>query len=120
MEYGMIPRLDQFSDNRALEVKKVQLTNESSEIKNKNDLKQIQQEPLQNAKEVPEVKEINTQTSEQSKYEVTLTNTNFGFNDSSKDFFVKAVRGNAENQYPTQNMMRIKSFLMNQDNNTAF
>ena len=50
---------------------------------------------------------------------ITLTNTNFGFNDSSKDFYVKAVRGNSENQYPTQDMMRIKSFLMSQNDNTA-
>jgi hypothetical protein len=119
MEYGMIAKINQFSDNRTLEVKKIQSTNESSEIRNKNDLKQIAQETLVNAKEVSDVQELNTQSSAQSKYEFTLTNTNFGFNDSSKDFYVKAIRGNAENQYPTEDMMRIKSYLMNLDNTAS-
>lgn len=119
MEYGMIPKINQFSDNRTLEIQKVQSTTESSQIKNKNDLKQIQQETLVKAKEVSDIKELNTQALDKSKYEVTLTNTNFGFNDSSKDFYVKAIRGNAENQYPTEDMMRIKSYLINLDNTAS-
>ena len=46
------------------------------------------------------------------KYEVTLSNTNFGFNDTSKDFYVKVTRGNTENQYPTEDMMRLKAYML--------
>jgi hypothetical protein len=46
------------------------------------------------------------------KYEVTLANYNFGFNDKSNDFFVKVSRGSVENQYPTEDMMRLKAYLM--------
>lgn len=114
MEYGLIPKLNQFTDNRALEVQKVQPTQKSSEITSKDELKQIQQEILVNEKKVSDVKvqEVKNETSTSSKYEVVLTNMNFGFNDSSKDFYVKAIRGNNENQYPTQDMMKLKSYLM--------
>ena len=40
---------------------------------------------------------------------MTLSNTNFGFNNSSQDFFVRVERGTAENQYPTEDMMRVKA-----------
>ena len=39
-------------------------------------------------------------------------NTNFGFNDKSRDFLKKVTRGNAENQYPTEDMMRIKAYML--------
>ena len=116
MEYGAIPKLDQFTDNMALKVQRVQLSNESSTIANKNDLNQVSQKTTLGSKEVSNASEVSTQSTSQAKYEVVLTNTNFGFNDSSKDFYVKAVRGSSENQYPTENMMRIKSFIMSQDN----
>jgi hypothetical protein len=119
MEYGTIPKLDQFTDNRALNIQRVQSSSESSAIANKNDLNQVSQETTIESKEVSKTSEVSTQSSNQAKYEVVLTNTNFGFNDSSKDFYVKAVRGNAENQYPTENMMRIKSFMMSQANSAS-
>ncbi|MBU0923766.1 hypothetical protein KKG81_02665 [bacterium] len=119
MEYGLIPKLNQFVDNRSLEVQKVQPLRESSEVESKNELKQLQQDILVKAKEVSNVEKTKTETQSASKYEVVLTNTNFGFNDSSKDFYVKAVRGNAENQYPTQDMMRVKAYLMNLDTSNS-
>ena len=36
----------------------------------------------------------------------------YGYNSSSKDFYVKVERGNIENQYPTQDMMKTKAYLM--------
>ena len=119
MEYGTIPKLDQFTDNRALNVQRVQSSTESSSIANKSDLNQVTKETSLGSKEVSNVSEVSTESTSQPKYEVVLTNTNFGFNDSSKDFYVKAVRGNSENQYPTENMMRIKSFVMSQTANSA-
>ncbi len=44
--------------------------------------------------------------------EVTLYNSDFGFNDSSKDFFIKVSRGTfVDNKYPTDELMRLKSYL---------
>jgi uncharacterized FlaG/YvyC family protein len=115
MEYGLVPKIDQFADNRSLEIQKIQESNKSAKIGQKDQLKQIQQEAIQSQKEVSEAKKIQSSTSN-SKYEVVLTNTNFGYNDSSKDFYVKATRGNIENQYPTEEMMRLKSYLMSLNN----
>jgi hypothetical protein len=115
MEYGSIPKLNQFVETKLAEVQKVQPSKESSEIESKNELKQLQQDILVKEKEVSNVEKTKIETKTPSKYEVVLTNTNFGFNDSSKDFYVKAIRGNVENQYPTQDMMRVKAYLMNLD-----
>jgi len=46
--------------------------------------------------------------------EVKLYNSDFGFNEGSKDFFVKVSRGSfVDNKYPTDDIMRLKSFLNN-------
>lgn len=121
MEYGLIPKIDQYSDNKALEIQKIQSSNSSSEIKDKDQLKQIQQEAIVKAKEASNVKEAkNDVQAPKEKYEVTLSNTNFGFNDTSRDFFVKVTRGSTENQYPTEDMMRIKAYMLSlQDDVTA-
>lgn len=46
--------------------------------------------------------------------EVILDNVRFGYNRTSKDFFVKVTRGEAEYKYPTEDMMRIKAHLLNE------
>lgn len=113
MEYGLIPKIDQYSDNKALEMQKIHSSNSSSEIKDKDQLKQIQQEAIVKAKEASDVKEAkNDVPVTKEKYEITLSNTNFGFNDTSKDFYVKVTRGSAENQYPTEDMMRLKAYML--------
>ena len=38
MEYGMVSKLSQFTDNKALEVQKVQTSSQSAEIKNRQNL----------------------------------------------------------------------------------
>ena len=115
MEYGIMPKIDQFSDNKALEIQKVQQSSKSSELTTKDNLEEIQQVAIEKEKEVSQAKEIKNSNTSSSKYEVVLTNLNFGFNDSSKDFYVKAIRGEAENQYPTEDMMKLKAYLLNQD-----
>ena len=52
-------------------------------------------------------------TAEASKFtEVKLYNSDFGFNDTSKDFFIKVDRGAfVANKYPTDEIMRLKSYL---------
>ena len=46
------------------------------------------------------------------KNEVILDNIKFGYNRNSKDFFVKVTRGEAEYKYPTEDMMKVKAFLL--------
>ena len=117
MEVGMVPKIDQFSDNKALEIQKVQSSSKSSEVTNEDKLEQITQEAISKQKEVSEANKVEkAQVSTSSaKFEVVLANTNFGFNDSSKDFYVKVERGNSENQYPTEDMMRLKAYLLTQE-----
>ncbi len=120
MEYGLTPKIDQFNDNKSLEIQKVQSSTKSSETKSKDELKQIQEAAITKEKEVSEPKKVENNTSSSNKYEVVLSNTNFGFNDASKDFYVKVERGNAENQYPTVDMMKIKAYLLNQGSASWF
>ena len=116
MEYGMMPKIDQFSDNKALEIQKVQSSTKSSEITTQDKLEQITQEAISKQKEVSTANKVEaTSQTTQAKYQVVLANTNFGFNDSSKDFYVKVERGNSENQYPTEDMMRLKAYLLTQE-----
>lgn len=112
MEYGLIPKIDQFSDNKALELQRVQASSSSSEVKTKETLEQVQQQAISKAKEASELKDVKNEKTISNKYEVVLSNMNFGYNDSSKDFYVKVERGNVENQYPTEEMMKMKAYML--------
>ncbi len=46
------------------------------------------------------------------KNEVILDNVRFGYNRTSKDFFVKVTRGEAEYKYPTEDMMKVKAYIL--------
>lgn len=44
--------------------------------------------------------------------EVILDNVKFGFNKKSQDFFVKIIRGDMEYKYPSDQMMKMKAYLL--------
>lgn len=111
MEYGLIPKLDQFVDNKSIEIQKVQSSNETTKIGQRDELQEIRQEAIDKQKELSDVKKLEEQQID-TKYEVVLSNMNFGFNEQSKDFFVKVVRGDMQNQYPTEEMMKMKAYMM--------
>ena len=46
------------------------------------------------------------------KNEIILDNVKFGYNKSSKDFFVKVTRGDAEFKYPTEDIMKVKAYIL--------
>lgn len=46
------------------------------------------------------------------KNEVILDNIMFGYNRESKDFFVKVTRGDIERKFPTEDMMKLKAYLL--------
>lgn len=115
MEFGLIPKLDQYIDAKAIEVEQVHSSSETSKLSERNQLQEVQQEEFLKADKSSEVKKAELNSSANT-YEFTLTNTNFGFNNSSQDFFVRAQRGSSENQYPTEDMMKLKSYIMNLNN----
>ena len=47
-----------------------------------------------------------------SKNEVILDNIQFGYNKDSKDFFVKITKSEAEYKYPTEDMMKMKAYFL--------
>ena len=47
-----------------------------------------------------------------NKNEIILDNVRFGYNKSSKDFFVKITRGDAEFKYPTEDIMKVKAYIL--------
>lgn len=120
MEYGLIPNIDQYRDNKTVELEQVHASTETSKKASEQDqLSKVQREEFIDAgKEVSTIQKTNLGTSS-AKYEYTLANTNFGFNNNSRDFFVKVARGNAENQYPTEDMMRLKSYIMSLQDNAS-
>lgn len=107
MEYGLIPRIDQYSETKNSQIQKVQSTPKTSKIETDEELERYQED-------------LNAKSRQENlkQYEVVLTNLNFGYNKASNDFFVKVKRGEYEGQYPTEQMMRAKAeFIKNQVEN---
>lgn len=94
MELGRVAEIDNAKLNNLEKVQKV------SEVDNKN--KVIQDDEYKKA--------LGTQTTD--KNEVILDNVKFGYNKNSQDFFVKVTRGESEYKYPTEDMMKIKAFVL--------
>lgn len=111
MEVGNIPRFEQFENKIPQQVeplREIQGTKLlTQEVKNRNidhpellkELTQTQKAELKNAPKAPTV-------------EFMISNVNFGYNPESKDFYVKVNRSDYSSQYPTDQMMRLKAYLM--------
>ncbi|MBD3829528.1 MAG: flagellin [Arcobacter sp.] len=95
MEIGRVAEIDNAKLNNSEKVKKV------SEVNDKN--KVIQDDEYK--------KSVGNQDSGE-KNEVILDNIRFGYNKNSRDFFVKVTRGDAEYKYPTEDMMKVKAFIL--------
>ncbi len=119
MEIGVIPRIDQYKDNQDTKMQQVKSMSDSSNISARKDLEQIQQDILSKAKAKSEASEVKNEGVDlNSKYEVSISNTSFGYNTKSKDFYVKVERAKIENQYPTEEMMKVKAYMLSlQENN---
>lgn len=111
MEYGLIPKLEVFASDQAREIQKIQATKPSSHILEGKESQDIERDEFLRLNKAEKPEKI-TQVQNHNYIEYTLANFNFGFNSKSRDFFVRAVRGEAENQYPTDEMMRLKAFLL--------
>ena len=113
MEVGMITRIDQYKENKNIEMQQVRSTADSASINNKKELEQVQQEAISKGKKNEAVEQIKVDPSKvAAKYESLISNIDFGYNKESRDFYVKVERGNIENQYPTEEMMRVKAYVI--------
>lgn len=95
MEVGRIAQIDNARDNYEIKAKQV------ADVKEKN--KTINEEEYKKNSSKNLASELN---------EVILDNIQFGYNKKSRDFFVKVTRGDAEYKYPTEDMMKVKAFLL--------
>ena len=117
MEYGLIPRINQYAENNQIQIQQIQPSNEIAQLNNGNETKSLKSETyVKDVEEIPsektsQVKEVSAQKVAQYQ-EVELTNLNFGYNESSHDFYVKAVRGESQSQYPTDEMMKLKAYFI--------
>ncbi|MEA2049935.1 MAG: flagellin [Campylobacterota bacterium] len=50
--------------------------------------------------------------------DIILDNVKFGYNEDSKEFFVRVTRGDNEYQFPTEDMFRLKQSLSEAYQNT--
>lgn len=114
MELGIIPNLENFNFNSQEKVQVVSETHKLQNVKEEKETKEILVSETLDVEESYAINETKLQNSS-SYQEVVLTNLNFGFNSSSRDFFVKSVHGETENQYPTDDMMRLKAYLLAQN-----
>ena len=117
MEYGLISRINQYADNNQVQIQQIQPSNEIAQLRNGDEARQLERETFlkgvdeKSVEEVSQTKEVSAQKVAQYQ-EVELTNLNFGYNSSSGDFYVKAIRGEAQNQYPTDEMMKLKAYFI--------
>ncbi|WP_072682178.1 flagellin [Arcobacter sp. LA11] len=95
MELGRIADIDNAQTNH---VEKIQ------SVKEVDDKQKIVQDE--------QYKKVQGKVQDTESNEVILDNVRFGYNKSSKDFFVKVTRGEAEYKYPTEDMMRVKAQIL--------
>ncbi|MGA1932536.1 flagellin [Arcobacter sp. YIC-464] len=97
MELGRVAEIDNAKLNNIEKVEKINETSEKSKL--------IQDEEYKKA--LGSKQEVQTN-------EVILDNVKFGYNKNSKDFFVKITKGEAEYKYPTEDMMKVKAYILQQ------
>jgi ABC-type multidrug transport system fused ATPase/permease subunit len=95
MELSRVADIDNAKANNIEKVQKVKELSENDKVIQDDEYKKT----LGNQAEI-------------EKNEVLLDNVRFGYNKQSRDFFVKVTRGDAEYKYPTEDMMKVKAFIM--------
>ena len=101
MEIGRIAEMDNSKVNNLEKIQKVSNVDEKNKV--------IQED---------EYKKALGNQGASDKNEVILDNVKFGYNKNSKDFFVKVTRGDAEYKYPTEDMMKVKAYVLQELENS--
>ena len=95
MEIGKIPDIDNAQLNNIEKVQKINNVDDKNKVVADDEYKKtLGKEQIVDANEV------------------ILDNVRFGYNKNSKDFFVKITRAEAEYKYPTEDMMKVKAFIL--------
>ena len=94
MQIGRVPEIDNAKENVLEKAQKIQNIKTETKVINEDEYKKTL------TKETPNINEI------------ILDNITFGYNKASKDFFVKVTRGDIERKFPTEDMMRLKAYLL--------
>ena len=111
MEVGNIPVFELYNTAISKKIDVIQKTQEISllnaEVENRNIdhpelVKELMATRKAQAKEKPKAEPV----------EFVISNVNFGYNPESKDFYVKVNRSDYMAQYPTDEMMKLKAYLM--------
>lgn len=95
MELGRIAEIDNAKLNNIEKVQKVAETTENNQVIQDDEYRKV----LGGKKPI----DVN---------EVILDNVRFGYNRTSQDFFVKITKGEAEYKYPTEDMMKVKAYIL--------
>lgn len=95
MEIGRSAQINNIKLNNIEKAQQVKIVDKKT--------KTIQDEEYKKSLGNPQNSELN---------EIIIDNVQFGYNTKSKDFFVKVTRGDAEYKYPTEDMMKVKAFLL--------
>ena len=94
MQLGRMEMIDQAKVDYISKISQIQeadkKTNVDPDEKYKNELREIKQ----------------------TDNEVMLDNVKFGFNEETKEFFVRVTKGELQYQFPTEDMMKLKQTLM--------
>lgn len=116
MEFGQIPQLQEFQASTIRNLEVVKESNPTNAIKSEKEPKEIMEVLQEEAQNVSKPKEV--KVGDLSTYnQVAITNLSFGFNNESKDFYIKVKRGDFEAQYPTDEMMKLKALQMQANEN---
>ena len=95
MEIGRVAQIDNAKEN--YEIKTKQVSNVEEKVKT------IQEDEYKKNSSKEPTSELN---------EVILDNIKIEYNKKTRDYIVKITRGDIENKYPTEDMMKIKAFLI--------
>lgn len=94
MDIGRIPEIEQAKVNYNLKTEIVQASQESNIINPDEEYKDLKKD-LYNYNEV------------------VLDNRQFGYDDEAEQLYIKIQKGNEEITYPSEEMLKLKAFMMN-------
>ena len=94
MQLGRLEVMDQTQVDYVSKISKIQETDKKSQINPDEEYKNV------------------LRKTDVAENEVMLDNVKFGYNSDTKDFFVRITKGDAQYQYPTEDMMNLKKSLM--------
>ena len=100
MQIGRMEMMDQAKVDYVSKISQIQETDKKTKI-----------DPDEKYKD--ELRKLPEETNE-----VMLDNIKFGFNEETKEFFVRVIKGDSQYQFPTEDMMRLKQSLMEAYKNT--